>query len=88
MAFERRKELWTFDVFPKVISAGKEKAIHIRPFGDRLFFTVGKEYTAVLTWLNGGSEDQYPSTGYRRRIPVTVTENGIDLKTVLPYEGE
>lgn len=88
MAFERRHELWTFDIFPKVMAAGKEKNIHIRPFGDRLFFTVGNEYTAVLTWLHGGSEDQYPATGYRRRIPVTATENGIDIKVTLPYEGE
>lgn len=37
MAFERRHELWTFDIFPKVMAAGKEKNIHIRPFGDRFF---------------------------------------------------
>ncbi len=88
MAFERRHELWTFDIFPKVVSVGKEKTVHIRPFGDRLFFTVGNEYTAVLTWLNGGGEDHYPATGYRRKIPVTATENGIDIKISLPFEGE
>ena len=88
MAFERRHELWTFDIFPKVMTAGKEKTIHIQPFGDRLFFTPGNEYIAVLTWLHGGSEDQYPSTGYRRRIPVTATEKGIEIKITLPYEGE
>ena len=88
MAFERRHELWTFDIFPKVMTAGKEKTIHIQPFGDRLFFTSGNEYIAVLTWLHGGSEDQYPSTGYRRRIPVTATEKGIEIKITLPYEGE
>ena len=26
MAFERRHELWTFDIFPKVMAAGKEKS--------------------------------------------------------------
>lgn len=88
MSFNRRDELWTFDVFPKVVTAGKEKSIHIRTFGNRKFFTPGNEYTAVLTWLNGGSEDQFPATGYRRKIPVTASENEVVINVNLPYEGE
>ena len=29
--FVRRSELWTYDVFPKVIGTEKESTIHIRP---------------------------------------------------------
>lgn len=52
--FVRRSELWTYDVFPKVIKAGKESTVHIRPFGGRNFFPAGSVREAVVTWLNGG----------------------------------
>ena len=39
--FVRRSELWTYDVFPKVIGTEKESTIHIRPFGGDNFFPAG-----------------------------------------------
>lgn len=46
--FVRRSELWTYDVFPKVIKAGKESTVHIRPFGGRNFFPAGSVREAVV----------------------------------------
>ena len=64
MSFERRSELWTYDVFPKVVTAGKKVCIHIRPFGGRKFFEPGKEYAAIVRWLNGGTPDLFQITAY------------------------
>lgn len=52
--FVRRSELWTYDVFPKVIGTEKESTIHIRPFGGDNFFPAGSVHEAAITWLDGG----------------------------------
>ena len=49
--FVRRSELWTYDVFPKVIGTEKESTIHIRPFGGDNFFPAGSVHEAAITWL-------------------------------------
>lgn len=88
MAFERRSELWTYDVYPKVIAAGKKATIHIRKFGGREFFVDGNEYTAQVSWLNGGQPEQFTKTGYRVDATATATEKGIDIEVAPPAEGE
>ena len=88
MSFERRSELWTYDIFPKVVTAGKKTCIHIRPFGGRKFFEQGKEYTATVRWLNGGKPEFFPLTAHFENVKVTAGENGIDLDLTLPSEGE
>ena len=87
--FVRRSELWTYDVFPKVIKAGKESTVHIRPFGGRNFFSAGSVREAVVTWLNGGDIEDAPASAFRKEIDVTAnSENGLDIKMLFPYEGE
>ena len=88
MSFERRSELWTYDIFPKVVTAGKKVCIHIRPFGGREFFEPGEEYTAVVRWLNGGKPEFFPTTAYMENVTAKADENGIDLELTLPSEGE
>ena len=79
--FVRRSELWIYDVFPKVIKAGKESTVHIRPFGGRNFFPAGSVREAVVTWLNGGDIEDAPASAFRKEIDVTANaENGLDIK--------
>lgn len=88
MAFERRSELWTYDVFPKVVTAGKKTTVHIRKFGGREFFVPGSEYTAQISWLNGGQPQQFTKTGYRVSAAFVADEKGIDVEINPPSEGE
>ncbi len=88
MAFERRSELWTYDVFPKVVAAGAESLIHINPAGGRRIFFAGRTYKAVITWLEGGAERYAPASAFRKEIDVTANEkNGLDIELVFPHEG-
>lgn len=89
MAFERNSELWTYDVFPKVLQAGKKTTVHIRQAGGRLFFFHNEHYTAVVTWLNGGAQQYNPASAFRKEIDAVANEeNGFDIELTLPEEGE
>lgn len=89
MSFKRRSELYTYDVFPKVFEAGKKTVVHINAAGGRPVFTAGKEYTAVITWLNGGNAEFNPPSAFREEIAFVPDENGgFEVETVFPHEGE
>lgn len=89
MAFERRSELWTYDVFPKVIEVGKPAAIHINYAGGRRWFTPGENYNAVIRWLPGGRIENNPPSGIKITVGFTPDENGcFTVDAVFPREGE
>ena len=87
--FVRRSELWTYDVFPKVIGTEKESTIHIRPFGGENFFPAGSVHEAAITWLDGGHIEHAPASAFRKELDVTANEeNGLDISITFPHEGE
>ena len=87
--FVRRSELWTYDVFPKVIGTEKESTIHIRPFGGDNFFPAGSVHEAAITWLDGGHIEHAPASAFRKELDVTANEeNGLDISITFPHEGE
>ena len=89
MAFKRRSELWTYDVFPKVFEAGKQTAVHINTAGGEIFFCPGKACTAKITWLSGGSAAHNPPSAFEAEVPFTPDENGnFVIDSVFPHEGE
>ena len=89
MGFERRSELWDYDVFPKVLVTKNESEIHIRPTGGKKLFISGNEYSAVITWLNGGSIFAHPASGVRIELTVVPEKDGeITIPVSLPEEGE
>ena len=86
--FVRRSELWTYDVFPKVIGTEKESTIHIRPFGGDNFFPAGSVHEAAITWLDGGHIEHAPASAFRKELDVTANEeNGLDISITFPHEG-
>ena len=85
--FVRRSELWTYDVFPKVIGTEKESTIHIRPFGGDNFFPAGSVHEAAITWLDGGHIEHAPASAFRKELDVTANEeNGLDISITFPHE--
>ena len=60
-AFDR-PNLYDYDIYPKVIPAGKETLITVRPLGARRQFQPGQSYTAVVKAMTGGKPEYFPST--------------------------
>ena len=84
--FVRRSELWTYDVYPKVIGTEKESTIHIRPFGGENFFPAGSVHETAITWLDGGHIEHAPASAFRKELDVTANEeNGLDISITFPY---
>ena len=88
MGFERRSELWTYDIYPKVVTAGKDTVIHIRAQGGRKFFSDNAEYCAVITLLSGSGVRTSPASAVCIEKDVTFVSGEILISVTLPKEGE
>ena len=65
MIFPIKKELYDYDIFPKVLVKGKPAEIRIRPLGGRVIFEPGKEYDLFICALDQGEAAIYPSGDYQ-----------------------
>ena len=63
MSYKRNDQLNNYDVFPKVLAAGRETTVHIRALGNRTVFGEDKEYTVAVCELDGGNPHHFPKTG-------------------------
>ena len=88
MAFERRSELWTYDIYPKVMPAGVNTVIHIRPEGGEAFFTPDKEYCAAITLLSGGGARTSPASAVLIEKDIKLCGCEVQFDVTLPKEGE
>lgn len=57
-----RPNLYDYDIYPKVIPAGKETLITVRPLGARRQFQPGQSYPAVVKAMTGGKPEYFPAT--------------------------
>lgn len=59
-----------YDVFPKVVVCGKKATVNVRPLGGRREFEPGREYTLIISALDGGFPQDFPAAGdfYTQKI--------------------
>ena len=74
--FHNSTDLYNFDVYPKVLAAGKEAEIHIVNLGFRQKFTVGKEYDILICGFSGSTPERFPATGDFQTEKAVCDENG------------
>ena len=70
------RQLFDFDVFPKVFAAGIESEIHIRPLGGRLVFIPEKSYKLEIYGMNCGERRYYPDSADYQSLFLTADEDG------------
>jgi hypothetical protein len=76
MTFERGENLYQYDIYPKVVVAGKKTVIHVRPLGARQLFVPGKRYIARFLGHAGGELQHYPASADITEVEVTCLEDG------------
>ncbi len=76
MAYQRDEHLYHYDIFPKVVVAGKETVIHIRPLGGRRAFLPSHRYAAIISGMTGGLPDYYPVSADVTRVETVCNEDG------------
>ena len=52
-------ELYDYDVFPKVVLAGHENEITIKPLGWHAGIEAGKDYDLIISAMEEGEEKLY-----------------------------
>ena len=82
-----KKELYNYDVYPKVFLGDRETAVTVQPLGLHSSFVEGHSYRVTVRKVNQGNPTTYPERSGRTELHVTPDEAG---KLVFPvyYEGE
>lgn len=87
--YQMTDNLYNYDIYPLVLTAGKETTVHIRPLGGRREFEPGKEYTLVISALDGGNPRDFPATGDFKESQIICNENGgFDITHTFDKEQE
>lgn len=76
MQFEKSDLLNNFDIFPKVVVAGKPVTLTMRALGDRFRFAPNTEYRTLVCALNQGQPRDYPKSADFQEMTLTADENG------------
>lgn len=76
MAYQKNREAESYDIFPRVVAAGADVCIHIRPLGVRREFEPGEEYTLTIAALTTGRPRYFPLSADYRVIIVRCDEEG------------
>lgn len=79
--------LYSYDVYPKVFLADREKQITIQPLGDHAAFAADKDYTLRIYKVNQANPRPYPERGGRFEV-VTKPESDGCLRFTGLFEGE
>lgn len=82
-----KKELYNYDIFPKVFLANTKKLITIQPLGAHAAFKAGNEYTIRVFKVNQSNPKFYPERGGRFEVKATPDEDGC-LRFEGFFEGE
>lgn len=84
-----KDELYNYDIYPKVVLAGKEQTISVKPLGIHAGIFAGECYTVVITGLEDGEPDVFPEWTYKKVITTEAQEdNCLHFSLVLPHEEE
>lgn len=76
MAYSKNREAESYDIFPRVVVAGREACIHIRPLGIRREFEPGEEYTLTIAALSTGRPRYFPLSADYKVIMIRCDEDG------------
>lgn len=76
MAIPKSFELNNYDVFPRVVRAGKETVIRIKPLGVRREFVPGEEYVLTVAGVTAGSGKDFPASADIRILTLRCDDEG------------
>lgn len=76
MAYKKNVEVESYDVFPRVVAAGKETCIHIRPLGVRREFEPGEEYDLTIAAMTTGRPKHFPQSADFQKKKVRCDQDG------------
>ena len=76
MAYKMDDMLQNFDVFPKIVVAGRPVEIRVRPLGGRRVLLPDTEYPLWICALDQGEPRDYPSLADFRQTSVHTDDNG------------
>ena len=82
-----KKELYNYDIYPKVFLADSTKKITVQPLGDHAAFEKGKEYTLNIYKVNQSNPNRYPERSGRSTLTAVPDEDGC-LRFEAFFEGE
>ena len=82
-----KKELYNYDVYPKVFLGDRETTVTVQPLGLHSSFVEGHSYRVTVRKVNQGNPATYPERSGRTELHVTPDEAGKLVFTVY-YEGE
>ncbi len=78
MAFPVEQEnLFSYDLFPRVVRQGVETEITIRPLGVSGCFRPGKECTVIIKAIDGGKPEYFPISSDFQSITCLCDETGV-----------
>ena len=87
MSFKRNDQLNNYDVFPKVLAAGRESTVFIRPLGCRVAFHAENKYTVAVCALDGGNIRHFPATADFVDVEAACDDEGmLSFTHVFPSE--
>ncbi len=67
---------YDYDIYPKVIPAGKETQITVRPLGARRQFHPGESYAVTVKALTGGKPEYFPVASEYKSVTARCCEDG------------
>jgi len=76
MPCQKNYEMNNYDVYPKVVVAGKETVIHVKPLGVRQEFVPGEEYVLTIAGVTTGSMRDFPTSADYQKLLLRCDEKG------------
>lgn len=84
-----KPELYDYDLYPKVVLAGKENLITIKPLGWHAGIAAGQRCTLTITAAEQGNTAYYPEWAYQETIELTAdADNCLRFPWTFPTEQE
>ncbi len=71
-----KTELYNYDIYPKVMLAGKSTEITIKPMGFHAGFTAGQRYTLTISAAEQGASYHYPDWASLITLELTPESDG------------
>jgi len=82
-----KKELYNYDIYPKVFLGDRETTVTIKPLGSHAEFTAEKVYAVEIFKVSESNPRHYPERGGRSEREVTPEDDGT-LRITAFFEGE
>ena len=83
------RELYDYDIFPKVVLAGRENEITVKPLGWHAGIEAGKTYDLQISAMEQGEEKLYAEWADFKKITVTADADAcLRFRYTFPSEQE